>query len=257
MTDMVEALRMAFINHQREQRAEQMAAKFTRALRRTTASRGRPRSRSAVRTRTDVVALMAEARRPRLRASMTGTRTAELSLYGEIGWDLTAEEFLDRLQDIDAGQIVLHINSVGGSVYDGLAIYNGLRDHPARIIVSVDGMAASAASFIAMAGDEISMNRGATMMVHDAMKPTYGNEREHLSSAELLGKVSDTLAAIYASRAGGTAAHWRSLMRAETWFTADEAVAAGLADTAVTDDQAPAAKLDVRLFRTALREALR
>ncbi len=186
------------------------------------------------RSRADVVALLTDARRPRPRVrAAAATGTAELELYGEIGWDVQAPKFLAELRKVTAGTISLRINSPGGHVFDGLAIYNALRDHAARVEVSVDGVAASAASFIAMAGDQVVMNRGSQMMIHDAWLVTAGDEAEHLTSAELLGRTSNMIAALYAGRAGGPVAEWRERMRAETWYSAEEAVDVGLADELV------------------------
>lgn len=122
------------------------------------------------------------------------------------------------------------INSPGGDAFEGLALYEALRSHAGRVTVEVLSLAASAASVIAMAGDEVVMAPGAMIMIHDALTWTAGNEADHLAAAALLGKVSDMLAEIYAARAGGTASAWRTVMRQEGWFTAAEAVAAGLAD---------------------------
>jgi len=177
----------------------------------------------------------------------------EIYLYDEIGyWGVTATDFVQTLLNIQAVKIVLHINSPGGEVWDGLAIYNALCDHPAAIEVKVDGIAASAASFIAQCGDTVAMNRGATMMVHDASGYCFGNAADMTEHAVLLDRTSDTIAGIYAARAGGTVDAWREAMRIESWYSAAEAVTAGLADTAVPEKTtapagAPAARFDLAL----------
>jgi ClpP class serine protease len=130
-------------------------------------------------------------------------------------------------------------------VFDGLAIYNALRSHPAQVTVTVDGLAASIASVIAMAGDRVVMNRGAMMMIHDASSLSVGNAQEMRATADLLDKASDNIASIYADRAGGTPEEWRGQMRAETWYLAAEAVDVGLADEAVTDPEEDAASSDM------------
>lgn len=156
---------------------------------------------------------------------------AQVYLFDEIGWfGVTAADFVDDLREVTAGRIELHINSPGGDVFDGVAIYNALLDHAAAVDVVVDSLAASAASFIAQAGDTVAMNRGAQMMIHDAWGLSIGNASDMRELADLLDRQSDNIAAIYADRAGGTVAQWRDLMRDETWFNADEAVDAGLAD---------------------------
>lgn len=160
---------------------------------------------------------------------------AVVELYDVIGeWGITALDFVRDLRSITASTIELHINSPGGLVYDGLTIYNALHDHPARVEAIVDGIAASSASWIFQAGEVRTMNRHTELMIHDALALTIGNEQDHLDSAELLARVSDNIAGIYAERAGGTVQDWRAAMVADTWYTADEAVEAGLADEAIT-----------------------
>ena len=163
------------------------------------------------------------------------TDTTRIDLMDEIGyWGTTAQTFVDELLAIDASIIELHVNSPGGDVFDGLAIMNALADHPATVNVVVDGIAASAASFIAMAGDSVKMNRGSQLMIHDASGCCVGNAADMEEMKALLDRLSDTIAGIYADRAGGKADDWRELMRAETWYSATEAAAAGLADEAVS-----------------------
>ncbi|HTE68926.1 MAG TPA: head maturation protease, ClpP-related [Actinomycetes bacterium] len=162
---------------------------------------------------------------------------AIVDLYDVIGeWGVSAQEFVRDLREIDASVIELHINSPGGLIHDGLTIYNGLRDHPARVEAIVDGIAASAASWILQAGEIRTMNRHTELMIHDGLAFTIGNEQDHLDTAALLGRLSENIASIYAERAGGTVEDWRAAMRTETWYTADEAVDVGLADDVITDD---------------------
>jgi ATP-dependent protease ClpP protease subunit len=168
---------------------------------------------------------------------------ARVDLMDDIGmWGITAQEFVQDINSINAASIDLHINSGGGDVFDGLAIYQAIKDHPARVTVQVDGLAASAASFIAQAGDEVYVAPKATLMIHDASGITLGNAADHRQTADLLDKMSDNIASIYADRAGGTVEDWRAAMLAETWYLADEAVAAGLADgiAGQAADEAPA-----------------
>lgn len=165
--------------------------------------------------------------------SMTNldTVTAEVRIYDEISlWGITADDFVRDLRALDVDAIDLRLNSPGGLVFDGIAIHNALRDHRATVTATVDGVAASIASVIAMAGDTVVMNRGATMMIHDAAGLQMGNAADMREMADILDKLSDTIANFYAGRAGGDTATWRSHMLAETWYTATEAVAAGLAD---------------------------
>lgn len=174
-------------------------------------------------------------------ATRTGG-TAEVYIYDEIGyWGVSAQRFIDELRELDADTIELHINSPGGEVYDGIAIYNAILNHPAQVNVTVDALAASAASFIAQAGHTVTMAANSEMMIHDAIGIAWDNADGLRELADRLDKVSDNIAAIYADRAGGTAASWRKTMRGEAWYSADEAVAAGLADAVVKVAQRGAA----------------
>jgi len=135
-------------------------------------------------------------------------------------------------------------------VWEGLAIVNQLRRHPAPVTAVVDGIAASAASFIACGGaDQVVMGRNAQMMIHDAWGLCVGNAGDMRGLAERLDKISDNIASIYADRAGGDAATWRAAMLEESWYNADEAVAAGLADT--VEDATVQAAADTRSFNLA------
>ncbi|AGW94606.1 peptidase [Ralstonia pickettii DTP0602] len=140
------------------------------------------------------------------------------------------ESFVKALRGIDASTIHLRINSPGGSVFAARAMEQALRDHKARIVVHIDGLAASAATFIAMAGDEIVMSKGALFMIHKAWTGTWGNATDLRAEADLLDKIDGTLADTYAERTGVEAAQVAEWMAAETWFTADEAVKHGFAD---------------------------
>lgn len=157
-------------------------------------------------------------------------------LYDEIGgWGITANDFVADLMDIVSNRITLHLSSPGGSVFDGVAIYNALMDHPSRVDVLVDSVAASAASFIAQAGDSITMNRNSEMMIHNARGMAQGDSKLMREMAVLLDRQNDKIAAIYQDRAGGTLEHWLNAMGNETWYSPEEAVKAGLADRAVVD----------------------
>ncbi|EGD24662.1 head maturation protease, ClpP-related [Prescottella equi] len=158
---------------------------------------------------------------------------AELLIYDVIGsyWrETSAQAIAEQIKDITADEITVRINSPGGSAFDGIAIMNALRAHNARVVVHVDGLAASAASVIAMAGDEIVMGPGSQMMIHEAWVFTEGDAAFLRSEADRLDKMSDSITSLYARRAGGDFDEWRALVAAETWFTAEEAVTAGLAD---------------------------
>lgn len=192
-----------------------------------------------------------------------GKSSTEILIYDVIDSDpwyggVSARDFVQDLAAIDTDEILVRINSPGGDVYDALAITNALRNHDAQVKVQIDGLAASAASFIAMAGDEVVMCRNSEMMIHDALGFCMGNATEMAEFAAWLSRASDNIASIYAEKSGGEAKDWRKAMTAETWYTADEAVAAGLADSvkdtsAADDKKAAAAHFDLRVFAHAGR----
>jgi ATP-dependent protease ClpP protease subunit len=165
-----------------------------------------------------------------------------VDIYGPIGDSfgdgVTAASFVKDLADITTAAIDLHINSPGGYVFDGVAIFTALRDHEATVDVSVDGVAASAASFVAMAGDTVVMSKPAKLFIHDAQGLAVGNAETMREMADVLDDLSDTIAGIYADRAGGDVGSWRAAMRTETWYSASQAVDVGLADR-VSGDTAP------------------
>ncbi|HTW17073.1 MAG TPA: head maturation protease, ClpP-related [Nocardioides sp.] len=165
----------------------------------------------------------------------------ELWLYGLVGgwWrGFDAESVSNALRTMDDDVIYVRIHSPGGHAADGIAIANLLRNHTAKIIVVVDGLAASAASVIAIAGDEIVMCPGSQLMLHDASTGGWGNADELRAAAEWIDGQSANYAGVYAYRAGGTAEQWRQVMLANngrgTWYTAEAAVSAGLADSVGT-----------------------
>jgi ATP-dependent protease ClpP protease subunit len=158
-------------------------------------------------------------------------RHAEIFIYDEIGYfGDSAKGFAKALNELDSDELTVHINSPGGDIFDGLAIYQAIKDHPARVTVKVDGLAASIASVIAMAGDELVMAPKATMMIHDGWAMSVGNAGEFRKMADLLDKQSEIIASVYGDRSGQPADFWRDRMRDETWYNAQEALDAGLID---------------------------
>ena len=168
-------------------------------------------------------------------AEVDADGTAVLRLYDPVDswggeWGVSAKEFAAALDGVKASSIRLHINSPGGEVYDAIAITNALRRHPANVHAVVDGIAASAASFIAASADRLTMAPNSELMIHDAWGLGIGPASALRDMADQLDRVSDNIASIYAGKAGGLVGDWRSLMLAETWLSAGEAVEAGLAD---------------------------
>lgn len=169
------------------------------------------------------------------KASDGGKKTAEILIYDEIDpfWGVSAGDFANELNALEADEITVGINSPGGIVFDGIAIMNALKRHPAKVIARIDGLAASAASFIAMAGDEIHTSKYAEMMIHEARGVVMGTADDFKEMRDLLIRHNESIASVYADRAGGDVKDWLKLMKNETWFTADEMVAAGLADSII------------------------
>jgi ATP-dependent protease ClpP protease subunit len=206
----------------------------------------RVRTRAAVKQ--DARALLSEPSRAVLAAveedETTDTDTdkiGELWLYGVVGgwWSgFNAESVADALRSMDVDQLYVRLHSPGGLASDGIAIGNLLRNHKATVTVVVDGLAASAASVIAVAGDEVVMCPGSQMMLHDASTFGWGNAADLRRIADWIDGQSQNYAGVYQYRAGGTVDHWREVMLANdgdgTWYTAEEAVAAGLADSVGT-----------------------
>lgn len=158
--------------------------------------------------------------------------TATVYVFDEIGgsFGVDAKTFAAELDEITAPKISVRINSPGGSVFDGIAIHSALLHHPAQVTTYVDGMALSAASVIAMAGDRVVMMPGAQMMIHDASMTDNGTAADKEAARAYLDRQSDNIADMYAGRAGGDRAEWRALMLEETWALGAEAVDLGLAD---------------------------
>lgn len=192
-----------------------------------------------------------------LDSNHTDESKATIYIYDEIGdswWgpSTNASDFVKEITALDVSNIELHLNSPGGDIFEGVEIYTALKQHDAKITVYVDSLAASAASFIAQAGDEVIMTDAAVMMIHDGSGLVWGNAADMRDTAALLDKLSNVIAGIYSNRAGQTVSHWRNLMIAETWFTAQEAVDAGLADrvsgTTPKDSLDAANKWDLSIF---------
>ncbi len=168
-----------------------------------------------------------------------GPTAAEIYLYGIIGQDwfgegVSAKQFADDLKKVKSAKTIdLRINSEGGEVFAAKAIYTLLRDHGARVIVHVDGLAASAASYIAMAGDEILIAESAFFMIHEARGGVRGTASDMRRTADMVEQVNASILETYVARTGKDAAAIKSMMADETWFTGKEAVAAGFADKVV------------------------
>lgn len=184
----------------------------------------------------------------------TDNKPAELLLYGEVssstwyGDEVTPKQFkkdLDALGDVN--EIKVYINSPGGDLFAGQAIYSMLKRHKASITVYVDGLAASIASVIAMAGDKIIMPKNSMMMIHNPWTIAMGNAKEFRKLADDMDKMGESIINVYKDRSGMQWAKIVELLDAETWLTADEAVSYGFADE-VEAQKAIAASLNAGML---------
>lgn len=171
----------------------------------------------------------------RISAHATSNRVLDIDIHDDIGQGLgsegtTSKQIVNILRDSTASIVRVHINSRGGDVEEGIGIYNRLRAHGARIETYVDGIAASIASVIAMAGDVRVMYSSARMMVHDPWTFTVGGAEGLRKKADVLEKVRDQMVDIYASHTKRSKGDIKDLMAAETWMNAEEAVLHGFAD---------------------------
>jgi len=159
-----------------------------------------------------------------------GESEAEISIYGPIGgFDINAKDFAEDLKGIEAETIHLRVDSPGGSVIDGISIFNALQRHPAKVITHIDSLAASMGSVVAMAGNEIRMANNALLMIHEPWTVAMGNADELRKNADTLEKMSGNILQAY-SRSQYTPEEVADLMKSETWMTAQEALDAGFVD---------------------------
>ncbi|VUC87542.1 ATP-dependent protease [Salmonella sp. NCTC 11881] len=160
---------------------------------------------------------------------------ADISIYDEIGgWGISAHWFAEELVALGSiTQINLHIHSPGGSIFDGLAIYNLLKNHPARKVVYVDGVACSMASVIAMVGDPVIMPENAMMMIHRPRGIAGGESSDIRDYADLLDKMESVIIPIYAEKTGKSPDDIAALLASETWMSGAECVREGFADKVI------------------------
>lgn len=193
----------------------------------------------------------AERAAPAVRADASGD-VAHVYVYDVIDayWGAGARALIEALAATEGKPVHLHINSPGGDVFEARAMVSALLAHQARggrVTTYIDGLAASAATYLALAGDEVHIADGGMFMVHNSWTLAYGNKAELRQTADLLEKIDGTIAADYARKTGATAEQIAAWMDAETWFTGAEALAAGFVDSVVSreepaDDGAAAAQ---------------
>lgn len=166
-----------------------------------------------------------------------GDDETEVWIYAEIGEDywgdgsaVGARKFAEELAKVKTPRIVVRLNSPGGDVFEGQAIYSVLKNHPASVTTSIDGLAASVASVIALAGDHVVMGENALYMIHEPYGWVAGGADDLRKYAELLEKTGETMAGVYQAKTGMSARDIAAAMAEETWYTAEEALAAGFVD---------------------------
>lgn len=212
--------------------------------------------------------LLADNRQSKGRVARIEQKAREATLYlydmivatdADAEWwgGVSAQGLVPKIDQLDVDVIHLRINSPGGDVFAGQAIAAALERHKAKVVAHVDGLAASAATAVAVAADEVQMTVGAMFMIHNAWTIAIGDKNDFLEVAALLEKVDGTLADRYAAHTGKPAKELRELMDAETWFTAEEAVEFGFADAVEGGDSkdakasATAQIWDLRAFKKA------
>jgi len=172
-------------------------------------------------------------------ATDAGTR---IDLYDVIDdyYGVSASAFVTALNGVKEGNIALHINSPGGDVFSARAMVAAISAHPSTITAHIDGLAASAASYIACACDSVVMQEGSMMMIHRASSFVWGNSDNMIEMADLLDKIDGTIVADYVRKTGKNEADLMAMMTAETWMTADEALANGFADSVAQNEKGKA-----------------
>ena len=170
--------------------------------------------------------------------------SAEITIYADIGgsWfgdGITAESFSKELKDLPSTvkDLSVRINSNGGNVFDGITIYNRLKQHSAKVTVYIDGLAASIASIIALAGDEVIMSEGAMMMIHKPMTGVYGNSEELEAIIQRLDDVEEQLIGIYKRKTRLDRTEIKTLLSDETWMSAEEALELGFVDSIMEEEE--------------------
>ena len=180
------------------------------------------------------------------------TNEATVYIYDEIGWfGITAEKFIKDLNALDTKTINIRLNTPGGSVFDGTAIFNAIKQHKSKTVTYIDGLAASIGSIIALASDEVRMAKNAFFMLHEPWSIVIGNSETMREEAELLDKVGGVIAQTYIDKTGKDEKEIKELMSKETWLTAEEAKEMGFIDVvedSSEDEKARAILFDLSVF---------
>ena len=183
--------------------------------------------------------------------------TADVYIFEEIGmYGVTAQDFISEIKDLKDKPINLRINSLGGDVFNGMAIYNVIKKRESKTTVYVEGIAASIATIIALGADEVIMSENSLFMIHNACGGTMGNSKDMRKSADTLDKISNELTEIYVKKTGLAYNRVTEMMDEETWLSAEEAYDLGFVDT-ISDAIKVAAKYDVSKFKNITNEEIK
>lgn len=176
---------------------------------------------------------------------------AELMIYDVIGWPFNdSAEFIRALAGMNQAIITVRINSPGGDVFDAMAIYNALQAHKSKIVTRIESLAASAASFIALAGKEVQSYGNAMFMIHEPWVYAAGNQYDFRETADILEKISGNMVDIYSGHSRVGKKEIRTMMKDETWMTAKEALDKGFIGK-IIDGKAAKAAFDLSIFANA------
>jgi len=190
------------------------------------------------------------------RIQAKGTSEADVYIYDEIGlWGIKAEEFVKDINALAVDRINLRLNTPGGGVFDGFAIYNALRSHRAEVITHIDGLAASIGSVVALAGDTVNIAQNAFFMIHNPHALVLGESKDMRKMADTLDKIAGAIVRTYADKSGKSEEEIQQIMNKETWFNADEAKEAGFADN-VTETREVKARFDLSAFARVPKELI-
>jgi len=177
------------------------------------------------------------------------SEVADVYLFNDIGtFGITAQNFIDEIKEYEDTELNIHINSLGGEVFEGMAIYSIIQRRKAKTTVYIEGIAASIASVIALAADEVIMSENSLLMIHNAWGGKQGDARDMRKQADILDKITNEIAEVYVKKSGIPYNEVIRMMDEETWLTAEEAVALGLVDS-ISEPIKVAAKYDVSKYK--------
>lgn len=177
------------------------------------------------------------------------SEASDVYLFNDIGtFGITAQSFIDEIKEYDNKELNIHINSLGGEVFEGMAIYSIIQRRKAKTTVYIEGIAASIASVIALAADEVIMSENSLLMIHNAWGGTQGDARDMRKQADVLDKITNEIAEVYVKKTNIPYDEVIEMMNEETWLTAEEAVALGFVNS-ISEPIKVAAKYDVSRFK--------